>query len=627
MQAMGLLRMFGLARSPDLMLAAPRPDAQFSIDIPPEMLEAMTGGGAVAPRITRAEALQVPAVLRSRNLIAGTLGSLPHAVHRPDRREDSGWMLGGNIDPDVPNSVVLAQTYEDLLFEGIAWWRVTGFNWKGFPVEGRHVPVEAVHVVPTKALMPSQMLISPDQPFPVDGDVFIDGMKVDDREVIRFDSPNPPLLVHGARAIRTCLKLDRAAALYADEPLPLGYFSPTDGADPADDDDIEELLDKWEVARRKRAWGYVPAALTAKALSWNPEQLQLADQRQHAVLEIARAAGIDPEDLGVSTTSRTYQNSEQRRQDLTDFTLGAFVSAMQDRLSMRDVLPRGYKAKVKFSTFLRADTKTRMETYAIGLPVGAYVQDEIRELEDKPSITTATPSSPAPIVPASADPERTEERTMSAEPATVFSASVQGGEAPADHAEVTFGTDEVMQTFQVDVSQRTIVGLVVPWNQAARSGGARWSFAKDSLHWSRPAHIKLNRDHDRSQLIGRATHLQPGSRGLHATFVVASGADGDRALGLAADQVLDGFSVEIEFHEEFGDDWQPDPANGSVRLVSQATLRGVALTAVPAFDDARVESVAASRDEFREEKPHEREDGDGRQGRRRVRVRLSGVHH
>src|SRR6266508_1490129 len=91
----------------------------FSADIPPDLWNVMTGGGAIAPRISRAEALQVPAVLRARNLIAGTVGSLPLVTIGPDRREVAGtYLLGGNIDPEIPNSVMVAYTLEDLLFEG-----------------------------------------------------------------------------------------------------------------------------------------------------------------------------------------------------------------------------------------------------------------------------------------------------------------------------------------------------------------------------------------------------------------------------------------------------------------------------------------------------------------------------
>jgi len=379
------------------------PSASFEVDIPPELMEAITAGGVIAPRVSRTEALQVPAVLRSRNLIAGTLGSLPVVTVDPKKNEVEGtYLLGGNIDPDVPNSVTMAHTVEDLLFEGIAWWRITRFGWQEYPVQARWVSASMVSVQPVTGLTRSQSRTSPDHPFDVDGTVYIDGLPVPDREVIRFDSPNPPLLRHAGRAIRTALKLDTAAALYSDDPLPLAVFTPKEGVDPGDEADVQAMLDGWEDARRRRATGYVGAALDYNAVGWSPEQLQLADARQHAVLEIARAAGIDPEDLGVSTTSRTYQNSEQRRRDLLDFTLGVYVSALQDRLSMRDILPRGYQAKIKFDGFLRSDTKTRMETYEIGKRVGAYTDDEIRDLEDRPRLTSAekTRIAPLPSVPA-----------------------------------------------------------------------------------------------------------------------------------------------------------------------------------------------------------------------------------
>lgn len=389
-------------------MAAPRPTAaKFTVVVPPELLEAMTGGGNLAPRISRNEALQVPAVLRARNLICGSLGTLPIRVHGPDRRvvTDVTYLVP-QPDPDIPSSVVMAQTIEDLLFEGIAWWRVLAFGWHGYPVQARHVPVSSVHVAPAGALMPSQAQISPDQPFPVDGQVFIDGVPVPDNEIIRFDSPNPPFLRHAARAIRTCLLLEQTAAMYAKDPLPLGYFEQKEGADPLTDDEIEENLADWETARRSRSWGYIEG-LVAKTLQWSPEQLQLADARQHAVLEIARATGIDPEELGVSTTSRTYANDEQADQKRLKYTFAPYVSAIQDRLSMRDVLPRSYVARIDFGGFLRSDTKTRMETYKVGLEVGAYAEDEIRELEDKPPLTPAQKAArkPAPVAPAPVEPD------------------------------------------------------------------------------------------------------------------------------------------------------------------------------------------------------------------------------
>lgn len=585
--------------------AEPSPRTRrFSIDVPPEITGISAGAETVAPRIGRREALQVPAVLRARNLIAGSLGTLPVRVHGPDRSiiADVQYLVP-QPDPDIATSVVMAQTVEDLLFEGVAWWRVTRFGWHGYPVEAQHVPTSSITVVPVGSAsapyLPSNW-ISPDEPFPTAGSaVYIDGQRVDDRELIRFDSPNPPLLVHAARAIRTCLLLDQSAALYAKDPLPLGYFSPKDGTDPAaSDDEIQEVLDDWESARSSRAWGYVGAALDAKTLQWSPEQLQLADARQHAVLEVARAAGVDPEDLGVSTTSRTYQNGEQRRQDFTDFTLGAYVSAIQDRLSMRDVLPRGYVARIDFAGFLRSDTQTRMNTYKVGLEVGAYTPDEIRELEDRPPLKPSQRPQPAqPAVPAQPGQQETpatDEAAMSAEPHVDrydFGAMFTAGES----TNVTFDSAEVTATFRVNVEKRTVSGMVIPWGKIARNGFAKWRFAENSLHWSSDvSRVKLNLEHDPIKAVGKALRLQPVSAGLDATFYIAKGDEGDRVLSLAQEGILDGFSVEVDFNE--GDDWRADPTDESVRLVDSGTLRGVALTASPAFDDARVTSVAASRE-------------------------------
>lgn len=392
--------------------------------MPPE-ISGVSRPLTIAPRISRGEALQVPAVLRARNLICGSLGSLPIGVRAPDGRPipvpGSAGSAGRTVtylppvpDPEIPTSVLMSQTYEDLLFEGVAWWRVMKFGWHGYPVEARHIPVGSVHVAPAGSLMPSQAQIGPDQPFPVDGMVYVDGVEVPDNEIIRFDSPNPPLLVHAARAIRTCLRLDDTAARYADEPTGIGYFEAAEpGVDPFEDEpdsdaSLEAFLNDWSAARKRHAWGWIPPGIRlGEGVGFSPRDLQLADARQHAVLEIARATGLEAEDLGVSVTSRVYENRVARNQDRISFTLGAYPTAVEQRLSMRDILPLGYETWIDFGGFLRADAKTRMETYKIGREVGAWADDdEVRAEEGKPALTAAQKAArkPAPA-PAPAEPD------------------------------------------------------------------------------------------------------------------------------------------------------------------------------------------------------------------------------
>jgi HK97 family phage prohead protease/HK97 family phage major capsid protein len=148
--------------------------------------------------------------------------------------------------------------------------------------------------------------------------------------------------------------------------------------------------------------------------------------------------------------------------------------------------------------------------------------------------------------------------------------------------------------FRVNLEKRTISGLAVPWGVVAMSRGRKYRFAQGSLHWSDEGRVKLNRDHDSSQAIGKAVRLQDLPAGLDASFKIGRGAEGDKALMLAEDGIADGFSIEIDFED--GDIAEQDPSDPAVTLVRRATLRGVALTAMPAFDNARVSAVAASRD-------------------------------
>ena len=160
---------------------------------------------------------------------------------------------------------------------------------------------------------------------------------------------------------------------------------------------------------------------------------------------------------------------------------------------------------------------------------------------------------------------------------------------------ITFDDPDVTASFKADVERRTIQGLLVPWGKVARSGFAKWRFAPGSLRWSEVRRIKLNLGHDRAETVGVASRLDAGRTGLSGTFKVARGEAGDKALSLAEDGVLDGFSVEVDFDD--GDGWTEDPTDSEVRLVGSASLRAAALTGYPAFDDARVDRIAAARKE------------------------------
>lgn len=534
---------------------------KFAVDaasLPPEVfgLESYADPVARAARVSRSSAIQVPAVKRARDLIPGTLGTLPFVMRDEETHQVKVSELLKQPEVDVPATVTYAKTFDDMFFEGVAWWHITEFDDDDFPL----------HVV---RLEPGTVDVNQE------GEVYDtrDGHRgtavryYADRELIRFDSPNDPFLIAAARAIRTCLSLDDAAAKGASGVPPIDYFTPAANADIANDDDVQAVLDNWQTARQTRRTGYVPLSLTYNSAGWDPEKLQLAEQRQHAVLEIARSAGCDPEELGVSTTSRTYTNSQDRRKSFTDFTLGGYLRAFEDRLSMNDVSRPGEYARADLASFLRSDDLTRMQTYQAGLAVGAYTRPEIRQAEQKPPLDEDEAPQESNVVPLAA----------SAKPTVRF------GSGPA----LRLSNPTPDATFAVDVEKRTIAGLAVPYGVPAESDGQLWQFSQGSLKYADAKRVKLWINHDSDRAVGFSQQLDDRPDGLYATFKVARGAAGDEALSMAEDGVWDGFSIGLSNGGKYS-------RRGQVNHAVAAPLMEISLTPAPAFDDARVHAVAAS---------------------------------
>lgn len=528
-------------------------------------------------RAGRAEALSVPAVLRGRNLICGSISTLPLRQFDANNNVVPLSLLQ-QIDPDVANGVTLAQTVEDLLFEGISWWRITAFGFDKYPTSARHLDYSTVSLQPPT----SNPSLLPGGYDPRGAVVYVDGEPVPAAQIIRFDSPNAPLLVAAARAIRRALLLDRTAELYGGNPRPLDYFAPADGATDPADEDVAAFLGDWAGYRQRRATGYVPGWAQYHTVDTpTPAELQLVELQQRAALDLANAMGLDPEDLGVSTTSRTYQNSTDRRLSKVNDTYSPYMQAIAGRLSMPDVTKRGCRVAFDLDDYLRADPLTRAQVNAIYLDKGVTDVDEVRAEEQLPPLTAAQRR--ARSAAAQTQPSAPVDNVRALRP---VSASFSGPEH-------TFVSMPSHHEFKVDTEQRTVEGIVLPYGKYAHNGGYKFRFAPDALQLTETSRNKLLRDHAYAAPLGRLLDQRETPGGKWAKYKVARGEDGDRALALADDGVLDGFSVGVDF--DLATDTVPDPDEEGALLVRRADWRESSLTAMPAFDDARVTRVAASR--------------------------------
>lgn len=536
---------------------------RFNVEIPARWLglDGYDDPLTLATPITREQAIQVPAVKRARDKTAPVIGRMPLGVFDAEHNQLVSDLLD-QPERNRPLINTITDTVEDLLFgdgrsaRGIAWWRVIERNWNGYP---RFVE----RIAPHRVTVDSKS-----------GTVWIDGKeqrKVNGAhpDLIRFDSPTDALLVAGARAIRDAVRLGVTASQYADDPQAREWFTLAEGEEERDDEEIIQALDDWKAARKRRAVGYAPPWLEHHDGNLiSPKDLQLVDARQQAVLEIARAANIDPEELGVSTTSRTYANMFERRKQFIDDTLGVFISVIEQRLSMGDVTKRGQYVRFNLDDYLRSDTKTRYETYQIGKAGGWLTLDEIRNEEHRPTI-------PEEIV-------KTNPTSVAASNGPKFD-----GEA------VSFTGPAIATGFKVNPEQRTVTGLLVPFGVVGNNGMGQWIFSEDSIVPPEDVtRVKLLMDHSFGDAIGYATELKKvtdgDAPGWYGTFKIARGPAGDNALTLAEDKVYDGFSVGLGYGGELS------MADDNTYTYTGAPWLETSLTPLPAFSDARVTAVAAS---------------------------------
>ena len=577
-------------------------------DSPPapidQLILSLVGGtyGAV-PKVSRSEALAVPGILRGRNMIC-SISTLPLVQYngKNDRVPSS---LLDQVDPDVANVVTFAMTLEDLLFEGISWWRITRKDPFGFPLNARHLDVATVSVDPPDGALPPIGLPSGIDPRGLG--VWINGEFTLATEVIRFDSPNPPVLRHAGRSIRSATLYALAAQMYAEDPRPLDYFTPAEGADEPTDDQVKAILNQWKAERKKRGTAYVPGSLEYHDVEApSPQQLQLVELQKQASLDMANALSIDPEDLGISTTSRTYANAVDRRRDKINDVLSSFMLAITQRLTMGDVTRRGHRVAYDLDDYMRANPTERWNVYKAAFEMvdgegrRAMTIDEIRAEESMPpakpdpSAIPAAPAAPSDGAPTPAGEPQTAPADGPGKNVKVPTLTLS---ATFDRATIGTGFTcdlPVSMAFKVDRERRIIEGVALPYGQVIRKMGLEFRFLRNSIVWNEraPGRVKLLEDHDTSAAIGFAKGLRNVGDELRTRWKIGRGPAGDAALMSAEDGIKDGLSVGVDFDFEtdvFVDD-------DGVLNIRHAVLREVSLTAVPAFDDARVTSVAASRD-------------------------------
>ena len=174
------------------------------------------------------------------------------------------------------------------------------------------------------------------------------------------------------------------------------------------------------------------------------------------------------------------------------------------------------------------------------------------------------------------------------------------------HTRVQLDADHHGVSFSVDREQRVIRGLALPYGVPVRTRDGWLRFHKGGARV--PAQLsrnKLLRDHETRSAVGKLIEVDDTDAGLMVAYQVGRGPAGDEALTLAEDGVLDGLSITALF--ALGTDSTYHQDDG-VHDVHAFDWPETSLTPMPAFDDARVTTVAASTDTIGGDMPEGTED-------------------
>ena len=354
--------------------------ADIAASMPVTSLDSLTPFFGGVNTATREEAMSVPTVARGRNIICSSIASIGLEVI--DRStgmeiEDGTPRVIRTPDPRVPGSATYVWTCEDLLFYGYAYWQITELFSDTYRVRS------VQRVSPARVTIQTNSLATEIEYYMVDGSpVPNSGIG----SLVVFNGNDEGLLNRAGKTIRTGAELERAAAMYAREPVPSMVLKSNGTALPADR--ITKLLDSWGSARRNRSTAFLNADVTMEAVGFDPEKLQLNQARSYVSTELARALGIPAYYVDAETgSSMTYSNATNQRQTLLDFSLIPLMTSISERLSMPDFVPQSQRVEYDLSDYLRGSDLERANIYktlnsivdANGNP--AITVEEIRQAE------------------------------------------------------------------------------------------------------------------------------------------------------------------------------------------------------------------------------------------------------
>jgi HK97 family phage portal protein len=149
--------------------------------------------------------------------------------------------------------------------------------------------------------------------------------------------------------------------------------------------EAEYLQSRW-VQRHSaldRRPAVIPKIVELEKVGLSMQDAEYLESRQFSIAEIAYMFNLDPNDLsadfGAHSGRMEYQNMEAKTRDRMMYSLQRWMSPVEQAFG--DDMTGNSHARFNAAQLFRADTKSRMETYAIALDNNIYTLDVVRRME------------------------------------------------------------------------------------------------------------------------------------------------------------------------------------------------------------------------------------------------------
>jgi HK97 family phage portal protein len=326
---------------------------------------------AIFARVSRHDAMSVPSVARARNLICGTVASIPLEYYKTSTGEviaPPRWIK--QLSKNQPSFVTLTWIVDSLLFYGVAYLLVT----ERYAEDGRPASFEWV--------ANSRITFTTDLEGIMVTQYYMDMSPVDMNDIVTIQGFDEGVLDRGSRTIQAAIDVEKAAAQNSANPQPAGFLKNT-GAD-LPPNEVQGLISAWKRARQNNSTAYLTSTLDYNPVSFSPKDMMYNDAIQNLSTQIARTMNVPAYYLSADqNTTMTYANVQDERKQFYALSIEPYVQAIQSRLSMDDISTAGHEVKFAvFDSFLKSDPLVELQVVEKLLTLGLITTEQAMEMTD-----------------------------------------------------------------------------------------------------------------------------------------------------------------------------------------------------------------------------------------------------